>query len=1059
MNILYCYQYGILGGVSTQLAHRLASAKSYNIDATVLFKHRVNHDGYLEDRAKVFFQNVHSSEEINPLLDTENCMFDIVSIIDSEEYFYKFCKPGRKYKVIAEVHTSMRQNMEYITRWWDKVDVILTPSEYIRTVLIDEFRIPGENIQVVANSIEVNKFSKEFIQGENLRNLKLLGPALVWVGRIDNHKNWDIAMELFSAAEKKHPGLQLIFVGGGSNGLDEKKMVFNMAESLGITDKFIWLDFIDNNDMPALYNIVKKSGGLHLITSKDESFGMTVLEASVCGCPVVAPAIPAFQEFLDFGVPLLHLYDINKREDAVRNILEVLNFNCVREKTENIQINDAIYDKYDITSSGQRYWQILLKLNNRATIGEAKNRDKLYLLVNEVAVGKSENDFWSGQISLPVGGAKSILLEGITEADCEEIYLETVFLMVSFFDNSGEKLAMRDERLGWSEKFQCIYSYIPIGKGIQPFHIELSIPNNASEICFEARHLSNVSYSIGRKISVYYKKEINPLMCEKKENAKNEYRVACILDEFSFFSWQHQFDLVNLSYDNCMEEIKVFNPQFLLVESAWQGKNGEWKAYIAKAKRSDFQFERIFQVLDLCKKLGIPTVFWNKEDPYHFENFIELAQEFDYIATIDQDMVPFYQQKTKKKNAFYLPFAAETKLHNPAKNTASFLGEVAFSGTWYGEYKERSEKMQYLLRAAKQHSLWIFDRNFGTGQLVWSYPEEFRNEVVGRVDYKEMAYLYRFFKTFLNVDTVAESQWVCSRRVYEILASGVPIISAHASGIDALFSKPIVYTVDNQEETKQALNFFLNDEDKHNRISHLAYRTIHSQHTYYHRAKQILAKLNIDRSACRQCSVGAIIVATSKKELEMHLASCERQRYPLSSIRVICPKYLERTVEQDEKLKENKFFTYTEQYGFGNLLIRIAGQMEEEYIAIMQGKVIFGVEYLADMILAGQFTQADIIGKGSFYFYNELTNEAELINEDRRHQYTWQLTNHALVIRREGLETLKVTLGHTGMEIEKILLAAYRENFSAYSADPYNCMVMSSLMDFSKMLSKSEVFF
>ena len=49
-------------------------------------------------------------------------------------------------------------------------------------------------------------------------------------------------------------------------------------------------------------------------------------------------------------------------------------------------------------------------------------------------------------------------------------------------------------------------------------------------------------------------------------------------------------------------------------------------------------------MLNYCRSRGIPTVFWNKEDPPHFDDFIGAAKEFDFVFTTDADCVPMYRE-------------------------------------------------------------------------------------------------------------------------------------------------------------------------------------------------------------------------------------------------------------------------------------------------------------------------------------------------------------------------------------------------------------------------------
>ena len=58
-----------------------------------------------------------------------------------------------------------------------------------------------------------------------------------------------------------------------------------------------------------------------------------------------------------------------------------------------------------------------------------------------------------------------------------------------------------------------------------------------------------------------------------------------------------------------------------------------------------------------CRDAGVPTVFWNKEDPPHFEDFLDTARLFDHVFTTDAECVPAYRERLGHDRVGVLPFA------------------------------------------------------------------------------------------------------------------------------------------------------------------------------------------------------------------------------------------------------------------------------------------------------------------------------------------------------------------------------------------------------------------
>lgn len=116
----------------------------------------------------------------------------------------------------------------------------------------------------------------------------------------------------------------------------------------------------------------------------------------------------------------------------------------------------------------------------------------------------------------------------------------------------------------------------------------------------------------------------------------------------------------------------------------------------------------LYSLVEWCKQNNFPTVFWNKEDPVHFDRFIETAKRFDYIYTTDENMIPKYKEKAGHENVFALPFAAQPVIHNPIKIAEDRINKACFAGSYYKLHKERCIDMDRLLDSASKFGLEIF---------------------------------------------------------------------------------------------------------------------------------------------------------------------------------------------------------------------------------------------------------------------------------------------------------------------------------------------------------------
>jgi hypothetical protein len=315
--------------------------------------------------------------------------------------------------------------------------------------------------------------------------------------------------------------------------------------------------------------------------------------------------------------------------------------------------------------------------------------------------------------------------------------------------------------------------------------------------------------------------------------------VVAVLDTFSTSCFSAHVNLIQPRPDNWLGMARRYGLDFILVESAWHGNDSSWQYRVGNY--SIKPGDEIREMTLWAKKEGIPTVFWNKEDPVHFSKFIKTASYFDHIFTTDANRVSDYRSQTKAKSVNSLPFAAEPNLHNP-RGIEGRNDRFCFAGSWYGErYPKRAGELANVLRPAQQYGLDIFDRNLDRG--IFPFPQEFITSVKGSLPYDELCKKYGDYRAFLNVNSVTDSPTMFSRRVFELLASGTPVVSTPARGIPEVLGQGRVWTVESQEDATEALHVLSTNSAEWERRSLLGVRTVYREHLYEDRLKKIAEQI------------------------------------------------------------------------------------------------------------------------------------------------------------------------------------------------------------------------
>lgn len=521
-------------------------------------------------------------------------------------------------------------------------------------------------------------------------------------------------------------------------------------------------------------------------------------------------------------------------------------------------------------------------------------------------------------------------------------------------------------------------------------------------------------------------------------------KVGVILDDFSHLAWGEEFTTVSLLPDTWREELdRSFD--FLLVESAWQGNGAAWRYQVVGSQAPS---QGLKDLVAECKARGIPTVFWNKEDPVHYEDFIGSAQLFDYVFTTDANLVETYRAEIPQATIGVLPFAVQPAIHNPirdADRSKYGLGSVCFAGTYFRDkFPERARDQKLILDGAIQaceslrSSLTIYSRNEDVDEK-YRFPEPYADWVVGALPYSTMLTAYRAFKVFLNVNTVTTSPTMFSRRVLELAACGANVISTPAKGIEEFFPRGELTTVAEHSQIPAIIEATVRSKLSRERQVHRAQRVLWDGHTYTHRAAAILEALDLDASA-RQVDpvlVSAIVSTNRPERLEGVLETICSQREVDLEILVLTHGFKAEDVIDPPDFPTVQFLTASAEVSLGACLNQLVEAARGQVIAKMDDDDCYGPDYLHDQLNALRFSGADVVGKQAAYLYLESSNELVLRKEWNEHSWVNLVLGATLVGWKNTFSEHPFAEVGRG-EDTRFLQSLAAEGAKIYSADRFN---------------------
>lgn len=527
---------------------------------------------------------------------------------------------------------------------------------------------------------------------------------------------------------------------------------------------------------------------------------------------------------------------------------------------------------------------------------------------------------------------------------------------------------------------------------------------------------------------------------------RRDLRVAVILDDFSRLAFGYEWQQVAVKPSTWREELAAEPVDLLFVESAWHGNGDAWQYHLTgtSAPRPAF-----VELVEWCRSHGIPTVFWNKEDPAHYADFLDSAKLFDHVFTTDSNRLDDYKRDLGHENVGVLPFAAQPAIHNPIRPAKGHQArDIAFGGMYFAhKYPERREQMDLLLGAADdvsgrmERGLEIFSRYLGADEN-YQFPAPLDQRVVGSLDYPRMLSAYRAYKVFLNVNSVVDSPSMCARRIFEITASGTPVVSTPSPAIANFFTPEMVTQVEDRQEAQFMLRALVRSPELRDRMVHLAQRRIWSEHTYGHRVEDVLRAAGLSSGKARRPTVSVIVSTNRPGQLDHVLDSVARQVNVEVQLLLLTHGFEVAEPELRARARERsisnfRLLTAGTAVPLGECLNFLVDAADGDVIAKMDDDDYYGPHYLSDQLYAMDFAAADVVGKQAHYMYLDDEDLTLLRFPEHESRYTDFVVGPTLTVRRNLLSAYPFPRVRRG-EDTGLLRALNLAGCSIYSANRFN---------------------
>jgi len=232
-----------------------------------------------------------------------------ISLYNDIIYFEKF--NFREFKFFDNLHHKL---MIPICARFSIADIAISNSTSDRMKAL--LNIKEEKINMIYDGVEdsFHQINDKKILENVASKYNLKFPFLFFAGSLSPRKNIINIIKAFEIIKDTIPHNIYFTAGESWNDSD----VFRYVEEHKLSSRVIKLGFLSEEELVVLYNLAD----CYLYPSLYEGFGLPILEAQACGCPVITSNLTSCPEVAGEGAVIIDAYSI---EDLSAGILKIVN--------------------------------------------------------------------------------------------------------------------------------------------------------------------------------------------------------------------------------------------------------------------------------------------------------------------------------------------------------------------------------------------------------------------------------------------------------------------------------------------------------------------------------------------------------------------------------------------------------------------------------------------------------------------------------------------------------------------------------------------------------------
>jgi len=230
-------------------------------------------------------------------------------------------------------------------RMFSPLATTIAISNVIKQQLVEKIKIKQNNITVIYNGVDLNKFKMRQGAWEHASRYNI-----GCVARLEKEKGIEYLIQSIKIIKEFIPYVRLIIVGEGS----ERKKLIWLSERLGLQEHIQWVGY-----QRAIEKWYHYFDAYVLPSVVRESFGITLIEAMASGIPVIASKIGGTSEIIKDGENGLLTEPGNSQDLADKLMFLYNNRSATRQYIE--MARQDVEERFSLARMSRDYYLLFRK--------------------------------------------------------------------------------------------------------------------------------------------------------------------------------------------------------------------------------------------------------------------------------------------------------------------------------------------------------------------------------------------------------------------------------------------------------------------------------------------------------------------------------------------------------------------------------------------------------------------------------------------------------------------------------------------------------------------------